>query len=185
MKTLYLLAVIVFSATPLLGQSFEYSVLATSRTSTMEKELNERAKSGFRLQTAMGGQRFFAGNEVAVVMSRPAGQTTERYRYRLLASNKTSTMQRELQSAADDGYEYRAQTVFDTALAGQEVVVILERDLEAPTARSEYLLLATSRTGTLDKELAEAGANGFEVLGLTVAETAFGGNELIAILRRR
>ena len=36
----------------------------------------------------------------------------------------------------------------------------------------------------MDKELAEAGAKGFLVLGLTVGDTAFGGNELIAILRR-
>jgi hypothetical protein len=185
MRVWNLLAVVLsVSAAPLAAQSYEYRVLATTRTSTMEKELNENAAAGFRLQSAMGGQRFFAGSEVAVIMSRPTGETGERYRYRLLASNKTSTMQSELQSAARDGYEYRAQTVFNTALAGKEVVVILERDLKASTPAGEYLLLATSRTSTMDKELADAGSNGFEVMGLTVAETAFGGNELIAILRR-
>jgi hypothetical protein len=169
---------------PLVAQSYEHRVLATSRTSTMEKELNENAKSGFRLQSAMGGQRLLAGNEVAVIMSRPEGETKERYRYRVLAANKASTMQRELQAAADDGYEYCAQTVFNTAYGGKEVVVILERELGTSEPRSEYLLLATSRTSTMDKELAEAGAKGFLVLGLTVGDTAFGGNELIAILRR-
>jgi hypothetical protein len=171
-------------ATPVAAQTFEHRVLATSRTSTMEKELNENARNGFRLESAMGGHRFFSGNEVAVIMSRPTGETKERYRYRILASNKTSTMQHELQSAADDGYEYRTQTVFNTAFAGKEVIVILERDLEEPTPKSEYLLLATSRTATMERELTEAGTKGFQVMGLTVAETAFGGNELIAILRR-
>lgn len=179
-----LLALLLTSAIPLGAQSYEHRVLATSRTSTMEKELNESAKSGFRLQSAMGGQRLLAGDEVAVIMSRPAGETTERYRYRVLAANKTSTMQRELQDAADDGYEYRAQTVFNTAYGGKEVVVILERELGSASPKSEYLLLATSRTSTMDKELSESGSKGFEVLGLTVGSTAFGGNELLVILRR-
>jgi hypothetical protein len=179
-----LVIALLASAMPLVAQSYEHHVLATSRTSTMEKELNDNAKSGFRLQSAMGGQRLLSGNEVAVIMSRPTGETKERYRYRVLAANKTSTMQRELQEAADDGYEYCAQTVFNTAYGGKEVVVILERELGTSEARSEYLLLATSRTSTMDKELAEAGSKGFVVLGLTVGDTAFGGNELVAILRR-
>src|SRR5687768_8905348 len=53
------------SAAPLAAQTYEHRVLATSRTSTMQKELNENAEAGFRLQSAMGGQRFYAGNEVA------------------------------------------------------------------------------------------------------------------------
>jgi hypothetical protein len=44
--------------------------------------------------------------------------------------------------------------------------------------------VATSRTGTLQKELAEAGAAGFEVVGMTVGRTAAGGKETIAIVRR-
>ncbi len=149
----------------------------------MEKELNESAKSGFRLQAAMGGHHL-AGNELAVIMSRPSGETKERYRYRVLATKKTSTMQEELQAAADDGYEYCAQTVYHTAFGGEEVVVVLERELGTSEPKSEYLLLATHRTSTMDKELAEAGAKGFEVLGLTVGKTAFGGDELLTILRR-
>ena len=185
MKIPKLLAAVLFASTVALGaQSFEHRVLATSRTSTMEKELNENAKAGFRLQSAMGGHRLLAGNEVAVIMSRPAGERTGHYSYRVLAANKTSTMQHELQAAADDGYEYCAQTVFNTAYGGKEVVVILERELGTTEPKSEYLLLATNRTSTMDKEAAEAGTKGFEVLGLTVAETAFGGNELVAILRR-
>ena len=169
----------------LIAQTYEYRVLATNRTSSMEEELNETAASGFRLQSAMGGQRFFSGSEVAVIMSRADGETEARYHYRVLAANKTSTLQKELQDAARDGYEYRAQTVFDTAFAGKEVVVILERDLDRSEPPAEYLVLATSRTSTMDKELANAGDQGYEVLGLTVAETAFGGNELVVILRRQ
>ena len=36
----------------------------------------------------------------------------------------------------------------------------------------------------MQEELAEAGEAGFEFVGLTVGETAFGGRELVAVLRR-
>jgi hypothetical protein len=93
-------------------------------------------------------------------------------------------MQKELQVAADAGFHYRGQTVFETALGGNEVVVILERDKDAEASLYEYKLLATSKTGTLQKELLEAGAGGFEMVGMTVSKTALGGSELVAIMRR-
>jgi hypothetical protein len=161
----------------------DYKVLATGKTSTMEKELNEGAEAGFKFQSVMGGETAFGGNEVVVVMSR-SGPTKARYAYKLLATAKTSTMQREMQEAADRGFHYRGQTVFETLLGGDEVVVILERDENAEPRPFEYRLFATSKTGTLQKELLETGAAGFEVLGLTVSSTAVGGRELVAITRR-
>ena len=162
----------------------EYRVLATSRTSTMEKEMNETANAGFRYVAVMGGETAIAGNEVVTVFSRTAG-AKPRYEYRLLATNRTSTMQRELQQAGDAGFEYRGQTVFDTAFGGKEVVCILERDRDNKTPNQyEYRLFATSRTSTMEKELQAAGEQGYDVIGLTVAKTAVGGNELVTITRR-
>ena len=43
---------------------------------------------------------------------------------------------------------------------------------------------ATTKTSTLQKELLEAGAAGYEIMGMTVAKTAMGGKELVAITRR-
>jgi hypothetical protein len=161
----------------------EHRVLATLRTSTMENELNDAAAAGFRFQAVMGGETAFGGKEVVVVMARTVDGP--RYAYRLLATARTSTMQQELSEAAAAGYEYRGQTVFKTALGGDEVVVILERDEAAGTPAFEYRLFATTRTSTLQKELADAGMAGFEVVGLTVSRTAVGGKELVAIARRR
>jgi hypothetical protein len=164
-------------------ESTEYRVLATSRTSTMQKELQAAADAGFRYATVMGGDTAFGGSEVVVVLTR-SGKPRQ-YRYRLLATSKTSTMQKEMQEAADAGYEYRGQTVFRTAFGGKEVVVILERDGDAPqTVRYEYRLIATTKTSTLQKELADAGSAGFGFVGLTVADTAVAGAEIVAILRR-
>ena len=165
--------------------SCEYKLLATNRTSTMQKELNEAAGAGFRFAGVMGGETAFGGSEVVVVMSRdqPA-KGGSRFEYRLLATSKTSTMQRELQQASDAGFEYKGQTVFPTTFGGKEVVVILERDPEMQAGRYEYKLLATSKTSTMQKELNEAGGGGFEFVGVTVGETAFGGKEVVSILRR-
>jgi hypothetical protein len=149
----------------------------------MEKELNEAAEAGFRFQAVMGGESAFGGHEVVAVMSR-AGADRARYAYRLLATTKTSTMQKELQAASDDGFEYRGQTVFSSAFGGDEVVAILERDNTDAARRFEYRLLATSKTSTLEKELREAGDAGFEVVGMTISKTALGGKELVAITRR-
>ena len=163
---------------------FEFRVLATNKTSTMEKELNEAAEAGFRFLTVMGGETAIGGNEAVAVVSRATG-STGRYAYKLLATSKTSTMEKELQEAADAGFEYRGQTVFKSTFGGDEVVCILERDKDAPeTRRSQYKLVATSKTSTLQKELLEAGAAGYEILGMTVAKTALGGKELVAITRR-
>jgi hypothetical protein len=162
---------------------YEYRVLATARTSTMESELNSAAEAGFRFHTVMGGETAAGGNEVVALMAKRAGDRP-RVAYRLVAATRTSTMEKELQAAADQGFEYRAQTVFKSAFGGAEVVCIMERDREGGRPRSRYKLLATSKTSTLDKELAQAGAAGYELLGLTVGKTAFGGSEMVVILRR-
>jgi hypothetical protein len=171
-----------FTASIAAQPAIEYKVLATSKTSTMEKELNEAAEAGFRFQQVMGGESAFGGKEVVVVMTRAVGAA--RYSYRLLATSKTSTMQKELQEASDAGFEYRGQTVFGSTFGGDEVVVLLERDKDAPAARFDYRLIATSKTSTLEKELSENGAAGYEVVGMTVGKTAIGGKELVAITRK-
>ena len=96
----------------------------------MEKELNEAAESGFRFQAVMGGETAIGGKEVVAVISR-SDATKGRYSYKLMATSKTSTMEKEMQEAADAGFEYRDQTVFESTFGGKEVVVIMERDKDS------------------------------------------------------
>ncbi len=167
------------------NQQYEYRLLATSKTSTMQKEMDEAGRAGFRITGVMGGETAFGGSEVVVVMSRDRENPNQGdYQYKLLATSKTSTMQKELQEAGDEGFEYRGQTVFKTQFGGQEVVLILERDSNHPSSH-QYKLLATSKTSTMQKELSEAGDTGFEFVGFTVGTTRFGGAELVSILRRQ
>jgi hypothetical protein len=127
-------------------------------------------------------KRRSAGKEVVAVVSRKGG-AEGRYAYKLLATSKTSTMEKELREAADAGFEYQGQTVFDSVFGGQEVVVILERDKDR-VGKSDYKLVSTSKTSTLQKELLEAGNAGYMVVGMTVSKTLIGGKELVAIVKR-
>jgi hypothetical protein len=170
---------------PAYNGTWDYRLMATNKTSTMQKEMNEAADAGFRFQSVMGGKTAFGGSEVVVIFAKPKDATEKpHFKYLLLATNKTSTMQKEMQHAGDEGYEYKGQTTFKTAFGGQEVVVILEHDTNVQPGRWEYRLLATKKTSTMQKELNEAGEQGFSFVGETVAETAFGGTEVVSILRR-
>jgi hypothetical protein len=160
-----------------------YRVLAANKTSTMQKEMQEAAEAGFRFGGVMGGETALGGSEVVVIMVRSGD--SGRFDYRLLATNKTSTMQKEMQEAGDAGFEYRGQTVFKSMFGGREVVTILERAPDTKVIRYEYRLLATKKTSTMQKELAEAGEAGYEFVGMTVAKTLVGGDEVVAILRRK
>lgn len=90
-----------------------------------------------------------------------------------------------MQEAGDAGFDYRGQTAFKSTFGGKEVVAILEKAPDAKTIRYEYRLVATKKTSTMQKELCEAGEHGFGFVGMTVAKTLVGGEEVVAILRRR
>jgi hypothetical protein len=162
----------------------EYRLLATNKTSTMQKEMDEAANAGFRFEGTMGGETSFGGSEVVVIMSRDPAEPKKRFEYKLLATSKTSTMQKELQQAGNAGFEFKGQSVYSSTFGGKEVVVILERDSEAKPGQWEYRLLATKKTSTMQKELNEAGAEGFVFVGVTVGDTLVGGKEVVSILRR-
>src|SRR6266404_1576257 len=166
------------------GDQREFRLLATNKTSTMQKEMNEAADAGFHFEGTMGGETSFGGSEVVVIMSRDPSAQKKRYEYKLLATSKTSTMQKELQQAGNAGFEFKGQSVYSSTFGGKEVVVILERDSEAKPMQWDYKLLATKKTSTMQKELNEAGAEVYIDVAATVGETLIGGKEVVSILRR-
>src|SRR3954469_1558985 len=85
-------------------QAYEYKLLATNKTSTSQKEMNEASEQGFQFVAVMGGQTAFGGSEVVTIMQKAPDATKTRYAYKLLATSKTSTMQKELQEAGDEGF---------------------------------------------------------------------------------
>ena len=183
-----MLLVLVAAAVPALAAdltAYDYRVLASNRTSTMEKELNEAAEAGYSFMAVMGGETGFGGNEVVVVMGKKLGANDNvRKKYKLLATSRTGTLQKEIQQAGEEGFEYLGQTVFESTFGGREVSVILERVSDQPARHTQFKLLATSKTSTMQKELRQAGEDGFELLGMTVGKTSMGGNEIVCFLRK-
>ena len=171
-------------AAPALAQARSYKILATSKTSTMQKEMQEAGDAGYKFVAVMGGETAIGGSEVVVLVEKTSDDKNT-YSYRLLATNKTSTLQKELQEAGDAGFHAVGQTVFATAFGGEETVAIVQRTSGAPsTSRYEYKLVATNKTSTLEKELKELADQGYQAIDLTVGKTALGGNEIVVITRR-
>lgn len=84
--------------------TYKYKLLATTRTSTMEKELNQAAKEGFRLlPRTITAKEGFLTNEIVSVLEM-APKSSKRYEYKLLATSRTSTLQKEVTQSEADGF---------------------------------------------------------------------------------
>ena len=100
-------------------------------------------------------------------------------KYLLLSTNRTSTMDKELNDAGERGYRFAAVQGGETVFGGNEVVVIMELDAEG--RRIRYILLATNRTGTIQREMNEAPPE-YDFVGMTVFSSTFGAKEAAVIL---
>jgi hypothetical protein len=144
----------------------KYLLLATERTQTMQREIDEAAAQGFRAVAASPTD----GDEAIILLER----TTGKYEYRLLAATRTQTLQREINDAAEAGYRLVTRAV---ARKGDELLVLMEKGPERP-AKAEYQVLSTERTGTLQKEIRQASLDGYMLIALAKK------GEHIAILQR-
>ncbi|MCH8947942.1 MAG: hypothetical protein IH789_10000 [Acidobacteria bacterium] len=121
----------------------------------------------------------------AAAQAPESGTEEQRYEYRLLATKKTSTMRKEMNRAAEDGFRFETVMGGKTSFGGPQVVVIMSRPVGSEaSARYQYQLLATSKTSTMQKEMQEASDAAFEYRGQTVFKSTFGGEEVVVILER-
>jgi len=105
---------------------FDYKLLATSKTSTMQKELQEAGDAGYEHR----GQSVFqkrVGTEVIAILERELDVKPKLWEYKLLATKKTSTMQKEMMEAAEAGYQFVGFSTGPTLFGGSEVVTIMRR----------------------------------------------------------
>jgi hypothetical protein len=108
----------------------QYKLLAAGKTSTIEKELQQAGNAGFEYRGQTVFKSTFGGKEVAVILERDKAIEPAKYQYRVLATSKTSTMEKELREAASIGYEFVGMTVGKTLIGGDEVVSILRKRSE-------------------------------------------------------
>jgi len=127
--------VLLWSSSPVLarepqnGGPLQYRVLATSRTATMERELQEAADGGFQYIGQTVFESTFGGQEVVCILQRDKlDAKPNRFQYRLFATTRTSTMERELLVAGNEGFEVLGMTIGKTAIGGKELVTITRRE---------------------------------------------------------
>jgi hypothetical protein len=164
MRNFLLTALVLVSAQIVAGQDSEqlqYKLLATTKTSTMQKEIDQMAAQGYRI--IVGAPT--SGSEMVLLLSRD-GTVAEPYQYKLLATTRTGTMQKELNDAAETGFRVIPSTMIPKkGFLSTEIVVIMERPPK-PNRRYNYRLLATSRTGTMQKEITDAKDSGYRIVGM-------------------
>jgi hypothetical protein len=155
-----LVSTVVIAGDTIIDPSHKYLLLATSKTSTMQKELDNAADKGFRLAMGSG----LESAEVAMMMERiPEG--SEKYRYRLLSTTHTGTMEKEINAIAKEGYRVHPRTLSSkTGVLSREILVIMEKDPSQKGHEYEYKLLATTLTGTLQKEMTDAANEGYTLV---------------------
>jgi hypothetical protein len=123
-----ILALVVTMGAAAEDRKLDYQVLSTSRTSTMEKELNQAAQSGYRFLKVTNQPNVLGGKDLVVVTVKEiAGVEAGVRTYRVLSESRTSTLQKKLQAAAAEGYEYLDQTTLPNIVGGKNIVVFLER----------------------------------------------------------
>jgi len=152
-----------------------YLLLATEKTSTMLKELNKAAIEGHRLLAGSPTSK----TEIAMLLEKSVPPKT--FQYKLLATNKASTLEKELNKAADKGFHLLRQTVVGkrgtggskfrfgfggfSPTAPDEILAVLEKGPDSER-RYQYLVLDTMRTSTMQKEISEAVQEGYEVAAM-------------------
>ena len=134
--------------------------------------LSEASKLGFRIVEASPGS-----NELVYLLKR-ADAPDEGHDYKLLATTKIDTMEKELNAEAQAGYRLVPVTMMSKKgmFGRREMVVVLQP--AAGEKLYEYRLVGTSRTGTLQKEITEFEQQGYN---LTFVATI---NEHTAIMER-
>ncbi len=146
-----------------------YLLLATTSTGTMQREIDDAAGRGYRVMAASRTE----SAEVIVALERAEGP----YRYRLVATTRTGTLQREISEAAEAGYRVvpRAVTTkrsLGNVLSGPdnrnegELLIIMEKGPEMVPGLA-YQVLATNRTGTLQKEMSQMAGRGYTLVALS------------------
>ena len=134
-----------------------YLALSTKRIQTMEKELDEVAAKGFRVLYGAPTQQF----DMSLLLKRAPEAVSEPYSYKILATSRNKTMEKELNDLAKQGYRLLPQTIiFKQGFLTAEIVMLMER---APKSGKtyEYKLVQGRKETKLHKEIEAGEAQGF------------------------
>jgi hypothetical protein len=123
-----LLAKSLSASTAATKQEIEYQIISTHRLGTLEKELNQSAQQGYRIQLSARGR--------VVLLARDKAQGKALAEYKLIRLKREEKSEKELTTFAAQGFRYRAGFIGETG-----VHLILERELQPVSpkpAQAEY-----------------------------------------------
>ena len=143
-----------------------YLILATKRIQTMEKELDEVAAKGFRV--IYGAPT--ATVDMALFLQK-LENPDQPYSYKILATTRNKTMEKELNELAVKGFRLLPRTIiFKQGFFTGEMLTIMERAFESKFIY-EYKLIEAGKETKLQSKIDAARADGFEpVTMITLGE---------------
>ena len=143
-----------------------FLVLSTKKIGTMEKELDQAAARGFRVLYGAPTQQF----DMALFLER-VSPDEERFNYKILATVRNKTMEKELNELARQGFRLLPRTIiFKQGFLTAELVMVMEREPRAQKAY-EYKLIAAGKETSLHKKIDASIADGFAPLTMiTIGE---------------
>lgn len=154
-----------------------WQIVTAKRTSTMQETLAGLGRDGYRIVDSSGGR------ELTYLVVKAADPTAAEYR--LIATTKSTTFERELNEAAKEGFTFVPASLASMAGGGSgfrlparatnEVVGVMERSAR----RATYKAIGARRRATLDQELADATGQGFVAIAAVV-----GYEETVIVLER-
>jgi hypothetical protein len=134
-----------------------YLVLSTKRIQTMEKELDEVSSKGFRVLYGAPTESF----DMAVLLQRVREPGQPTYSYKVLATSRTKTMEKELNEAARGGFRLLPRTIlFKQGFLTAEMVMLMERAPQSDKSY-DYKLVSAGKESKLHKKMEEAMAEGY------------------------
>ena len=143
-----------------LSPSQEFRFISTTKTSTFEKELNDWARQGFRFARLA---KAFNDMGIGGLLAREKEGEGGKYEYKVLATNKLSTMRKELEAGAAEGFEFRGITTEEKIMpfTYPETIVIMERPVGESKRRFDYKFVSTQREKAAQQELDAAVSEGY------------------------
>lgn len=137
-----------------------YLILSTKRLQTMEKELDEAAAKGFRVLYGAPTASF----DIALFLKRLEKGENQPFTYKMLATSRLNTMEKELNGHAAQGYRLLPRTiVFKQGFLTAEVVTVMEREPDSKVAY-EYKLIDAGKEVKLQSKMDHVIAEGFAPL---------------------
>ena len=140
-----------------------YLLLSTKRIQTMEKELDEVAVKGFKVLYGAPTAQY----DMSLLLARiPEGN--EPYSYKVLATSRLKTMEKELNDLARQGHKLLPRTIiFKQGLLTAELVMLMEKAPKSGTVY-EYRLVQGRKEVKIHKEIDKGATDGFSPVTMIV-----------------